>query len=83
MTVGTPLGIGGLVFIGMGVALVIAGVILLIANQNKPKEWYIWFLISLGTVLGILGGVMLAVALADTNTLTKVSSKKEDEEILS
>ena len=77
MTVSSPLGIGGLAFIGIGLALAIAGIVLLIAKQNKPKDWYVWFLISFGTLMGIIGGVMLAIALADTSTLTKTAPTKQ------
>lgn len=83
MTLATPLGIGGIIFIAMGLAIALAGIILLIANQNKPKEWYIWFLISMGTVMAIVGGVMLAIALADDSTLTveKVKKTTTDKEL--
>lgn len=61
--VSSPLGIAGIIFIVIGIIMAVIGIILLIANQNKPKAWYIWFLMIVGILLGIAGGIMLAVAL--------------------
>jgi len=60
----SPLGIAGIIFIIIGIIMAVVGIILLIANQNKSKSWYIWFLLIAGIVLGIAGGIMVAVALS-------------------
>lgn len=60
----SPVGIAGIILIVVGIIMAIIGVILLIINQNKPKAWYIWLLLIGGVVLGIAGGVMLAIALS-------------------
>lgn len=61
----TPLGIAGLILIIIGIIMAVVGIILLLANQNRPKPWYVWFLLITGVVLGIAGGVMAAIALSD------------------
>jgi uncharacterized membrane protein HdeD (DUF308 family) len=60
----TPLGIASIILIVVGIIMIIIGIILLLAYQNKEKPWYIWFLLVAGVVIGIAGGVMLAIALA-------------------
>jgi hypothetical protein len=62
--ISSPLGITGVLLIIIGIIMAVVGVILLIANQNKPKAWYIWLLLIGGVVLGIAGGIMLAIALS-------------------
>ena len=44
--------------------MAVVGLIILAIYQNQPKGWYIWFLLITGLVMGIAGGVMLAIALA-------------------
>lgn len=61
----SPLGIAGLILIIIGIIMAIVGIILLLANQNKPKPWYVWVLLIGGVVLGIAGGIMVAIALSD------------------
>ena len=58
---GSPIGMAAMLLITIGVVMAIVGIILLIANQNHPKPWYIWFLLITGAVLGIIGGIILAV----------------------
>jgi len=60
----SPLGITGIILIIIGIIMAIIGIVLLIANQNKDKPWYIWLLLVGGIVMGILGGIFLAVALS-------------------
>ena len=60
----TPLGVAAIILIIIGIIMAIIGVILLLVNQNKTKAWYIWLLLIGGVVLGIAGGIMLAIALA-------------------
>ena len=67
----SPLGIAGILLIIIGIIMAVIGVILLIANQNKPKEWYIWLLLIGGVVLGITGGILLAIALSQRPSGTK------------
>lgn len=61
----SPLGISGVVFIAVGIILTLVGLILLIINENASKAWYMWFLAITGIILGIIGSIMLAVALLD------------------
>ncbi len=60
-TLASPIGMAGICLIIIGVVMAIVGIILLIANQNHPKPWYIWFLLITGAVLGIIGGIILAI----------------------
>lgn len=60
----SPLGIASVILIVIGIVMAVIGIILLLAYQNKEKPWYIWFLLVAGVVVGIAGGVMLAIALA-------------------
>lgn len=62
--ISSPLAVGGIIFIILGTIMLIAGIITLIANKSNPSVWYIWFLIITGLIMGIAGGVMLAIALA-------------------
>lgn len=61
----SPLGIAGVILIIIGIVMAVIGIILLIVNQNKPKGWYIWFLLIAGLVLGIGGGIMVAIAMME------------------
>lgn len=60
----TPLGIASIILVVVGIIMAIVGVILLIIYQNTEKPWYIWFLLITGVVLGIAGGIMMAIALS-------------------
>lgn len=51
--------------------MAIVGVILLLINQNKPKDWYIWLILIGGVVFGIAGGIMLAIALSNKHGIDK------------
>jgi len=62
----STLGIVGLFFIIVGIIMAIVGIVLLITNQDQTKPWYIWFLLVGGVILGIMGGIMLAIAYAGT-----------------
>lgn len=70
----SPLGIIGIILIIIGIIMTIIGVILLITNQNNQKPWYIWLLLIGGIVIGIMGGIFLAIALSYRSTVvaTKV-----------
>lgn len=58
----SALGITGLIFIVIGIIMAIVGIVLLIVNTIQPAPWYIWFLLVGGIILGIIGGIMLAVS---------------------
>jgi len=59
------LGIAGIIFIIIGIIMAVIGIVLLISRSTTTTtEWYIWLLIIGGIVIGIIGGIMLAVALA-------------------
>jgi len=60
-TFASPIGMTAILIIIIGLVMAVVGIILLIANQNSPKPWYIWFLLISGAVLGIIGGIILAV----------------------
>src|SRR5579872_6409226 len=60
----SALGIAGLFFIVIGIIMAIIGIVFLVINQNQTVPWWIWFLLVGGVVLGIAGGIMLAVAFA-------------------
>lgn len=66
----TPLGIAGIIFIIIGIIMALIGIILLIVNQNNAKPWYIWFLLVGGVIIGIIGGIMLAIALSEKPGVT-------------
>lgn len=71
----TPLGIGGVILIIIGVIMAVIGIILLLANQKKDKPWYVWFLLIAGLVMGIAGGVMLAIVLSQRPPATTTVPK--------
>lgn len=60
----TPLGIAGIVMIILGLILAIVGIVLLVLNKDITKPWYIWVMLGGGIVIGIIGGILLAVAYA-------------------
>ena len=60
----SPLGISGIILVVIGIIMAIVGVILIVSNQNADKPWYVWFLLIGGIVVGILGGILLAIALS-------------------
>jgi len=61
----TPFGITSIIFVVVGIIMAIIGIILLIANQTNSKPWYIWFLLVGGVFIGIIGGIMIAIALRE------------------
>jgi len=65
----SPLGVAAIILIIIGIVMAVIGVILLLLNQNKPKPWYIWVFLIGGVVLGIAGGIMLAIALSQKPTI--------------
>lgn len=77
MALNSPLGISGIILIIIGIITAVIGVIILIANQNQPKGWYIWVLMIGGIVLGIIGGIMLAIALAQRNPCQVLTTYKQ------
>ena len=72
--VSSPLGIAGIILIIIGILMAVIGVILLLVNQNKPKDWYIWLFLVGGVVMGIAGGIMLAVALSHKPVVEKTTT---------
>ena len=62
----TPLGFTGIFLLIVGILMTVGGIIGLIVQSNQPKSWWVWFLIFVGIVLGILGAVLLAIALSRT-----------------
>jgi uncharacterized membrane protein HdeD (DUF308 family) len=66
----TPFGITSLILVVVGIIMAIVGIILLIANQTNTKPWYIWVLLVGGVFIGIIGGVMLAIALREKPTIS-------------
>lgn len=71
----SPLGVAAVILIIVGIIMAVIGVVLLLANQNKPKPWYIWFFLIGGIVLGIAGGIMLAIALSQRPTVVPVETR--------
>lgn len=61
--IASPLGIAGVVMIALGIILTLIGLIFLVVNQNGVKAWYMWFLVIVGILVGIVGSVCLAFAL--------------------
>jgi uncharacterized membrane protein len=60
----SPLGIAGVILVVVGIILTAIGLIILLVNANKTKPWYLWFTLIAGIVLGIIGGIMLAIELS-------------------
>ncbi len=61
----SPLGVAGVISVVIGIIMAVVGIILLLVDQNYPKPWYTWFLLIVGVVLGIAGGIMMAIALSE------------------
>lgn len=69
---GTALGTTSVLLISIGFILVVVGIVLLVGNQNKPKGWYIWFLLIIGIVMLLTGSVLLVLLLSkNRNVITK------------
>lgn len=68
--ISSTLGIAGVLLIIIGIIMAVIGVVFLISNQNREKPWYIWLLLIGGVVLGIIGGIMLAIALSERKVST-------------
>lgn len=61
----TPLGFTGIFLLIIGILMLVGGIIGLIVQSNQtPKSWWVWFLIAVGFFLGIIGAVLLAIALS-------------------
>lgn len=45
--------------------MVIIGIILLIVENTTTISWWVWVLIIVGILMGIIGGIILAVALSE------------------
>ena len=68
----TPLGTASILMMIIGFVLTITGIILLIGSQNKPKGWYLWFLLILGIAMLVIGSILLVVLLSrKRNNITK------------
>ena len=76
--ISSPIGITGIGLIVVGLVMTIVGLIILIVNQNHPKEWYIWFLLITGAILGIIGGIILAIGFSKYENCNTISSKCPD-----
>ena len=59
------LAIAGIILIVIGIIMAIIGIILLIVENTTTTSWYVWFLVLGGILLGIIGGVLLAIALSE------------------
>jgi H+/Cl- antiporter ClcA len=59
----SPLGVSGIIMIVIGLIVALVGIIILVINQNKPKEWYMWLLAIVGLIAAIIGAILLAYAL--------------------
>ena len=59
------LAIAGIILIIIGIIMAIIGIILLIVENTPSVSWYVWFLVIGGILLGIIGGVILAIALSE------------------
>ena len=59
------LAIAGIILIVIGIIMAIIGIILLIVENTTTTSWYVWFLVLGGILLGIIGGVILAIALSE------------------
>lgn len=60
----SPLGVFGIILIIIGIVMVVVGIIFLISLANETKPWWTWFLLIGGIVFGIIGGILLAIALS-------------------
>ena len=60
------LAIAGIIVIIIGIIMAIIGIILLIVENTTTISWYVWFLVIGGILLGIIGGIMLAIALSES-----------------
>jgi hypothetical protein len=76
--ISSPIGITGIGLIVVGLVMTIVGLILLIVNQNHPKEWYIWFLLITGAILGIIGGIILAIGFSKYENCNTIQSRCPD-----
>ena len=61
----TLVGYFGLFILFSGIILMVVGVVYyeLQVSSNKPIAWWVWFLLSLGTVLTIVGLIMVYLSL--------------------
>ena len=70
--IATPLGTTSIILMIIGFVLTIVGIVLLVGNRDKPKGWYIWFMLILGIVMLIIGSILLVVLLSkNRNRVTK------------
>lgn len=76
-SLGTPLGISGLIMIIIGIIMIIISIILLVIYHNVAKPWYIWVVMALGVILSIIGGILLAVALSSGTPDKEVTPVRE------
>lgn len=60
------LAIAGIVLIIIGIIMALIGIIVLVLNGTATNvQWWVWALIVGGILIGIIGGIMLAVALSE------------------
>jgi len=59
----SPLGITAIILIIVGIIMAIVGVIFVISYQNTTKPWWVWGLLIGGIVLGLIGVIILGIAL--------------------
>jgi len=70
----SSLGITGVIFIVIGIIMALISIIYIILNQNRSKAWYIWAILISGIVLAIIGSIMLAIALSQSQELCPCST---------
>ena len=71
--IASPFGIAAISMIIIGIVLAAVGLVILIASQGNPKQWYIWLLLIGGIILVIAGGIMLAIALSRKPDVARIN----------
>lgn len=68
----------GLVLLVVGLAHIIAGVVLYEQNvkNRTEQQWYVWLLLGLGIVVTIVGVVLMIVGIRKSKKITVTSSGK-------
>ncbi len=69
----SPLGFTGIFFIIIGILMAIGGIVGLIIQANEAKAWWVWMLLIGGIVIGIIGGILLAIAMSRYTTVEPIT----------